>query len=280
MTLLAALFFLLISCATSTPVPRPASTLKPVPPDGPSSGPDTEVELSLTIVYDNNQYDQDLAAEWGFSCLVEGLEATILFDTGGDGETLLYNMRQLEIKPEEIDAVVLSHIHSDHVGGLSGFLRENNNIVVYLPQSFPDSFKSGVSSSGAEVMEVSEAAELLNGVYTTGELGNGTREQSLIVVSSEGLIVITGCAHPGMVNIIQKAKAVVGEGRVYLVVGGFHLAGTPSSRIQSIVREFRRECVEKVAPCHCSGDEARRLFSQEYGEDYIGSGVGRKITVP
>jgi len=278
--LLTLMVFLLTSCATSVPAPSPASAPKPVPPEAPSPEPIPDTEFSLTIVYDNNQYDQDLVAKWGFSCLVEGLEETILFDTGGDSDTLLYNMRQLEIEPEEVDAVVLSHIHSDHVGGLSGFLKENSSIVVYLPQSFPESFKREVRSAGAEVVEVSEAAELLNGVYTTGELGNGTREQSLILASGEGLIVITGCAHPGVVNIIRRAKVVAGEDRVYLVVGGFHLTGAATSCIQSIVGEFRQQSVQKVAPGHCSGDEARRLFRQEYGEDCIESGVGGRITVP
>ncbi len=278
--LLSLMIFLLASCATSAPTPSPASTLKPAPPEAPSPEAIPNIEFSLTLVYDNNRYDQDLVAKWGFSCLVEGLEEPVLSDGGGDSDTLLYNMRQLKIEPEEVDAVVLSHVHSDHVGGLSGLLEENNNIVVYLPQSFPESFKSGVRSAGAEVFEVSESAELLDGVYTTGELGNGTREQSLILVSGEGLIVITGCAHPGVVNIIRKAKAVTGEDRVYLVVGGFHLVGAATSCIQSIVGGFRQQAVQKVAPCHCSGDEARELFRQEYGEDYVESGVGVRIVVP
>jgi 7,8-dihydropterin-6-yl-methyl-4-(beta-D-ribofuranosyl)aminobenzene 5'-phosphate synthase len=278
--LLSLMISLLASCATSATAPGPASTPKPILPEVPSPDAIPYIEFLLTIVYDNNQYNQDLVAKWGFSCLVEGLEETILFDTGGDSDTLLYNMRQLNIEPEEVDAVVLSHIHSDHVGGLSGLLKENSNVVVYLPQSFPESFKRDVRSAGAEVVEVSEPAELLNGVYTTGELGNATREQSLILVSREGLIVITGCAHPGVVNIIRKAKDVAEEDKVHLVVGGFHLVGAATSCIQSIVGEFRQQAVQKVAPCHCSGDEARELFRQEYGEDYIESGVGMRIAVP
>ncbi len=246
----------------------------------PESTAEVRANLRLTIVYDNNEYDPRLETSWGFSCLVEGLEKTILFDTGGDSATLLSNMINLNIDPAEIDAVILSHIHGDHVGGLSGFLEENSDVIVYLPQSFPESFKNEVRTLGAEVEPVSEARKLFAGVYTTGELGNGIKEQSLIIKVSEGLVIVTGCAHPGVTNIIRKAKETVEEDRVYLVIGGFHLTGVPTSRIKSIIEEFRQLCVRKVAPCHCSGDETRRLFSQEYAEDYIESGVGKRISVP
>jgi 7,8-dihydropterin-6-yl-methyl-4-(beta-D-ribofuranosyl)aminobenzene 5'-phosphate synthase len=132
-------------------------------------------------VYDNNPFDNRLRPAWGFSCLIRVPRKTILFDTGGDGSTLLHNMRQLEIDPGEVDTVVLSHIHGDHVGGLSGFLEENSAVTVYLPQSFPKSFKDEVKLLGVEAEEVCEARELFSGVYTTGELGDGTREQALII---------------------------------------------------------------------------------------------------
>ena len=239
-----------------------------------------QVELTLTIVYDNNSYDPQLETKWGFSCLVEGPLKTILFDTGGDSATLLGNMKKMKIDPEEVDAIVLSHINGDHVGGLSGFLQENSNVIVYLPESFPKSFKDEVRLFGAQVVEVSEAQELFSSVYTTGELGNGIKEQSLIVTSSQGLVVITGCAHPGVVNIVRKAKDMLAGKSVYLVIGGFHMSGASTHQIQYVIEGFRKLGVRKVAPCHCSGDETRRLFKEEYGEDYINSGVGKIITLP
>jgi 7,8-dihydropterin-6-yl-methyl-4-(beta-D-ribofuranosyl)aminobenzene 5'-phosphate synthase len=117
-------------------------------------------------------------------------------------------------------------------------------------------------------------------VYTTGELGNGIKEQSLIVTSSQGLVVITGCAHPGVVNIVRKARDMLAEKPVYLVIGGFHLSRAATPEIESIVEGFRQLGVRKVAPCHCSGDETRKLFREEYGEDYIDSGVGKIIILP
>jgi 7,8-dihydropterin-6-yl-methyl-4-(beta-D-ribofuranosyl)aminobenzene 5'-phosphate synthase len=238
------------------------------------------VEASVTILYDNNRFDPHLETAWGFSSLVRGLEKTILFDTGGDAYTLLGNMRRLGVEPAEIDIVVLSHFHGDHTGGLGGFLEKNPRVVVYLPGSFPGYFKKAVTSLGARVEEVVEGKELCPGVYTTGELGDPIREQALVLKTAEGLVVITGCAHPGIVKIVRKAREITGEEMVYLVTGGFHLGGEPPSRIESIVEEFRLLSVRKVAPCHCSGEGARSLFRQKFGADYLESGVGKRIRLP
>ncbi len=245
----------------------------------PQPGAEKSIVANVTILYDNNRFDPRLKTEWGFSCLVRGFGKTILFDTGGDAGALLFNMRQLGIEPAEVDAVVLSHIHGDHTGGLGGLLEKNSHVVVYLPGSFPGNFKKAVMSLGARVEEVREAKELFPGAYTTGELGDGIREQALALKTTEGLVAITGCAHPGIVNMVRKAREITGEDRVCLVVGGFHLGGEPPSRIESIAKELRRLSVRKVAPCHCSGDEARKVFRQRFGPDYIESGVGTKITL-
>jgi 7,8-dihydropterin-6-yl-methyl-4-(beta-D-ribofuranosyl)aminobenzene 5'-phosphate synthase len=279
--LLVVALFLLPSCAQPEPTPSLPASSPPLPDASlPESTAETAAKLRLTIVYDNNEYDPRLETKWGFSCLVEGLEKTILFDTGADSATLLSNMKKLDINPIEIDAVVLSHIHGDHVGGLSGFLEENNDVIVYLPKSFPSSFKGTARSFGAEVVEISEAEELFTGAHTTGELGNGIKEQSLIVASGQGLVVITGCAHPGIVNIVHKARDMLAEKPVYLVIGGFHMSGASTHQIQSVIEGFRQLGVRKVAPCHCSGDETRKLFREEYEENYIDSGAGKIITLP
>jgi 7,8-dihydropterin-6-yl-methyl-4-(beta-D-ribofuranosyl)aminobenzene 5'-phosphate synthase len=205
-------------------------------------------------------------------------EKTILFDTGGDGGILLDNMKKLGISPSEIDAVVLSHIHGDHTGGLKGFLKQNSQVTVYLPRSFPTQMKQDIRACGAEVKDLHEPEELFEGVFTTGELDGGIKEQSLLVETSEGLVVITGCAHPGIVNITKKAKEITGN-NIYLVMGGFHLGGAFTSQISYIAESLLQLGVRKVAPCHCSGDEARKLFKDYFGENYIDSGVGKEITI-
>jgi 7,8-dihydropterin-6-yl-methyl-4-(beta-D-ribofuranosyl)aminobenzene 5'-phosphate synthase len=276
MVVLIAALFMFAACAQPEPGSPPSA-----PADASLLDSTTEAgyELKLTIVYDNNEFDPQLETKWGFSCLVEGLKRTVLFDTGGDSDTLLGNMKKLKIAPKQIDIIVLSHIHGDHVGGLSGFLEENRDVIVYLPESFPESFKEETSSFGAEVVEVSQAEELFSNVYTTGELGNGIKEQSLIVTTSQGLVVITGCAHPGVVNIVNKAKDMMAGKNVYLVIGGFHMSGVSAHQIQSVIEGFRQLGVRKVAPCHCSGDETRKLFREKYKEDYINSGAGKIITL-
>jgi len=268
----AAIFFLFSSA--------PGLSGFPFSSGSPQPGAEKPSVVNITILYDNNRFDPHLKAAWGFSCLVRGLGKTVLFDTGGDGSILLANMRQLGVEPAEVDIVILSHIHVDHTGGLGKFLEKNNRVVVCLPGSFPGNFKKAVMSLGADVKDVLEPKELFPGVYTTGELGNGIREQALALKTAAGLVVITGCAHPGIVKTVQKAKDISGDETVRLVIGGFHLGGEPPSGIESICEELRLLSVRKVAPCHCSGDNTRRLFRKKFGCDYLESGAGKRIKLP
>jgi 7,8-dihydropterin-6-yl-methyl-4-(beta-D-ribofuranosyl)aminobenzene 5'-phosphate synthase len=248
---------------TRTPT-RPAPTIERTEAAG---------GITITVLYDNNATDDRLETAWGFSCLVEGPEETILFDTGGDSALLLRNAQTLGIALEDVDLVVISHVHRDHVGGLQGFLAASHDVTVVLPQSFPESIKTAVTAAGAGLVEVDDPVEICAHAYSTGELGGGIKEQSLVMETSKGLVVITGCAHPGVVDIVRRAKELT-NGEVYLVVGGFHLNGASEARIAGIIEDFRDMGVQKVAPCHCSGDVARRLFEQAYGEDFILLGVG------
>ncbi len=236
-------------------------------------------EISIITIYDNYQVNTHLKTGWGFSCLVKTKDKNILFDTGADSPTLLSNMEKLNINPKEIDLIVLSHIHGDHVGGLEGFLQKNRNVKVYIPASFPNSMREEIKSHEAEYIDVSEFSEISEGIYSTGELGTWIKEQSLIVNTEKGLILITGCAHPGVVNIVDKVKEMFPEKNVFLVLGGFHLSGTSDSELKGIIKDFRKLGVQKAAPCHCSGDRCRELFKEEYKEDFIENGVGKIIEI-
>ena len=267
--LITSLITMLVSCRTEVldeEIVPEEETAHPIAP------------VTIIVTYDNNPYDRRLKTAWGFSCLIRLGEKSILFDTGGDSPRLLYNMRQLEIDPEEVDMIVLSHIHGDHVGGLSGFLEENSDLTVYVPESFPRSFKDGVRSSGAKLIEVKQAGELSDNVYTTGEVDGGIKEQSLIVKTEDGIVIITGCAHPGVVKIVKRAKQLV-EGDVLLVMGGIHLGSKREHDIQEIIDIFRELGVLHAGPSHRSGDRARQLFKDAYGEDFLKIGVGGVITV-
>jgi 7,8-dihydropterin-6-yl-methyl-4-(beta-D-ribofuranosyl)aminobenzene 5'-phosphate synthase len=94
-----------------------------------------------------------------------------------------------------------------------------------------------------------------------------------IMLSNRSIVIVTGCAHPGAANIVKNAKELTGMG-VYLVLGGFHLSGASENTLLSIIEQFRELGVLKVAPCHCSGDRAKALFKEEFGEDYVEVGVG------
>lgn len=229
--------------------------------------------VTLTIVYDNLPLDTRLKTAWGFACLVGTGQATVLFDTGGDGPTLMGNLAALGFDPRRIDAVVLSHIHDDHTGGLDALLNVNNRLTVYAPQSFPAEFKTRVSQR-APVIQVHEPMTITPHIRTTGEAGTAIVEQSLIVETDKGLIVITGCAHPGIVEIVRRAKAY---GEVYLVMGGFHLGDKSAREVDAIIVELKRLGVRQVAPCHCTGDEAIQLFRAAFGADFIQAGAGLQI---
>lgn len=237
----------------------------------------TTGKTTITIVYDNNPYDPRLRTGWGFSCLIRTKGKTILFDTGGDGAKLLGNMEKLGIDPEKIDIVVLSHIHGDHTGGLSNILAVNNNLTVYTPKSFPKDFKDYIMSN-ANLFEVSKPTEIVSGVYTTGELGTTIVEQSLVVVTPRGLVVVTGCAHPGVVRIVEKAGKLLNM-KVHLVVGGFHLGGARKEEVIDIVEAFRGLGVEKVMPCHCTGTLATKIFAEEYKHGFVECGVGKTFEI-
>lgn len=238
-----------------------------------------EGEATIIGVYDNYQVNPDLTTAWGFGCVIRTAKEDILFDTGGDSSILLSNMEKMNISPEDIDIVVISHIHGDHVGGLTGFLERNGNVKVYIPASFPDSWGKKIESYGADYQDVSGPMQISDNVYTTGEMGTWIKEQSLVLNTREGLVVITGCAHPGIVNIVRRAEQMLPDKDVYLVMGGFHLSGASDSELRSIIRAFRGIGVQKVAPSHCSGDRCRGLFEEEYKEDYIEGGAGKTIKV-
>ena len=231
--------------------------------------------LTITIVYDNTPFDQRLKTAWGFSALVEYHERTLLFDTGGNGPTLLENMRILEIDPGKIESVVLSHAHSDHTGGLNALLKDGTQPAVFMPPSFPASFKRQVSDL-TEVTEVVPGQSISSDIFTTGEMGRDIHEQALVIKTERGLVIITGCAHPGIVKIVERARALFDE-PVYLVMGGFHLDGKSRAEIEAILRDFRRLGVERVAPSHCTGEQAIAMFAAEYGENFLKVGVGSVI---
>ncbi len=236
--------------------------------------------MQFKIIGDNRAWDKRLKVSWGFSCLVG---KDLLFDTDEDEATLLFNMKTLGISPQDLTTIVISHDHYDHTGGLSGILKQNPRVKVYGLSRFSTLFKEKVRDFGVKLVEKDEFSHITPGIYLTGELtasyGRGSlSEQSLIVKTDPGLVVITGCSHPGIIRILEKVKNNLKE-PIYLVLGGFHLMEKAEGMIEIIVKEFHELGVKKVAPTHCTGEEAIGLFREEYKENFLSVGVGKIIEV-
>jgi len=232
--------------------------------------------VSITVVYDNNPYKEGLGTSWGFSCVIKGTEKTILFDTGGDGELLLENMSKTGIDVNSIETVVFSHIHADHTGGLERFLEKNPKVSVYVPKSFPKRFKQSITSSAAALAEVDKKTQVCKGVYSTGQMGKLIKEQGLVLRTDKGLAVITGCAHPGIFKMVKRASDLFDE-QVLLVMGGFHLEWATKVRTENIIKGLEDMNVKYAGPCHCSGEKARSLFAEHFGDNFINIGVGKVL---
>ena len=149
---------------------------------------------------------------------------------------------------------------------------------VYLPISFPRKFKETVRTYGAKVVEVAEPLKICENAYSCGQLGKLMKEQSLAIQTKRGLIVVTGCAHPGIVKIVHAARDLVKDD-ILLVMGGFHLEWATKGKIEKIISAFKELHVKYVGPCHCTGNKARTLFHKRFGKHYTDVGVGKSIAM-
>ena len=208
--------------------------------------------MKLKILYDNKAR-AGFTPAWGFSCLIEADE-TILFDTGWDGNLLFFNMHKFGINPKDIDKIVISHDHWDHAGGLSYILNEIDNPDVFILKSFSENLKKEISGR-AILHEVSGKQKISNRIFTTGELGTGILEQSLFIETENGFVVITGCAHPGIDNILNFIK---NYGKIYWVLGGFH----GFSNLKYL------KDIPVLSPCHCTThlNKIKEMYPKNYKE--------------
>ncbi|MBE0550477.1 MAG: MBL fold metallo-hydrolase [Rubrivivax sp.] len=203
----------------------------------------------------------------------------MLFDTGSDGGVLLANMRRMGLRPQAVDAVVLSHVHADHTGGLDDLLAIKADLDVWLPAGFPATLQRAITDRGARVRPVGTGGRLFGNGHSTGPLNDGVIEQALILDTARGLVVITGCAHPGIVRIAETAMRLTGQ-RIHLLMGGFHLMRADRAEIQAIIARLQALGVEKVAPSHCTGVAAITQFRQAWGQGFVEGGLGAVIEVP
>ena len=173
----------------------------------------------------------------------------------------------------DIKAVVISHDHWDHTGGLWALLKENPKLKVYGCPDFSQNFKNKVKALGAELIENENFSEIKKNIYTTGSIAGKYMakylpEQSLILKTPKGLTVLTGCAHPGIVNIVERVRKIRKE-PIYMTLGGFHLKRSFKKTIAKIIVDFREFEIQKAGPTHCSGNKAIDMFKEEYGKNFI-----------
>jgi 7,8-dihydropterin-6-yl-methyl-4-(beta-D-ribofuranosyl)aminobenzene 5'-phosphate synthase len=234
---------------------------------------------TLTVLFDNTLNTASgsaCTAGWGFSALIEGVGRTILFDSGAEEAVFQKNVAALNVDLKKVDLVFISHDHDDHTAGLGVMLGKRAGVPVYVPAAADAGFQAGVRGKGGKVIAVKDPQLLFPSVLSTGDLGNAIHEQALVIDTPRGLVVVTGCAHPGIVSILEKAK-VVGKKDVWMVVGGFHLYQTPPAAVEAIIARFKELGVQRVGATHCTGDPAIAMFRKAFGAGFVELGVGRKV---
>jgi 7,8-dihydropterin-6-yl-methyl-4-(beta-D-ribofuranosyl)aminobenzene 5'-phosphate synthase len=268
-------------------------------------------EPGITILYDAFGTDAAMKKDWGFSALVEIGGKRILFDTGNDPDIFAANVKAKGIDLTNIDFVVLSHRHSDHMAGLNYVLTVNPTVKIYAPKegfgiygsSLPSSFyrkdeslppqmryydgkppevmKFGTAWQGANFELIDKTTEIASGITLIALVSeaSGTKELkelSLAVNTSDGVVLVVGCAHPGVERIVEAATAI--NPKIRLIAGGFHLVVAQDDVIAKAVAALNETFkVENVAPGHCTGEPTFAALKKAFGDRYLYAGVGTSL---
>jgi 7,8-dihydropterin-6-yl-methyl-4-(beta-D-ribofuranosyl)aminobenzene 5'-phosphate synthase len=235
-----------------------------------------------------------------------GRVTNLLMDTGQSVDIVMQNSKKLDIDLKKVDSIVLSHGHYDHTGGLLGILKYIGKKVPVIahPNALEPKLvlkKKRLKKAGIpfQVSELEKSngilslkrgpTSLLPGIWVSGEIKRvtpfekvegfktikGSRvvndqmpdDQALFVkVRSKGLIVITGCAHAGLINTVKQARRMVGPTKVYAVIGGFHLASASAERVKATIEELQKTGLKAIMPCHCTGKKAIAKFYEVFGD--------------
>lgn len=280
----------------------------------PPSAPATAPAARLTILGDNMAARDGVKAVWGFACLVEAHGHRVLFDTGADPNVLKDNLTAMKVNPAKIEAVVISHWNPDHVDGAPG-LGKLAGVRAFTPRGVPDFAKlrsagftedvarkiadwlagesAKLTSAGLELVAVLQATRLFDGIAISEPLPfaemptdkPGTQsssafwEQCLTVDTPDGLVVIVGCAHPGILPMLEQVKRQTGR-PLYFVIGGFHLLDQPEAEVRQIAKAMQAMGVAYVSATHCTGKTAKPVFRDVFGDRYIRVGAGAVIDLP
>ncbi|WP_108516556.1 MBL fold metallo-hydrolase [Bradyrhizobium algeriense] len=267
----------------------------------------------ITILYDAFGTDTAMKKDWGFSALVEISGKRILFDTGNDSDIFAANIKAKNIDLTSIDFVVLSHRHSDHMAGLNHVLSVNPTVKIYAPRegfgiygsSLPSSFyrkdeslppemryydgkppevmKFGTAWQRANIEPIDKTTEIAPGITLIALVSDapGTKELkelSLAVNTADGVVLVVGCAHPGIEKIVEAATSI--NPRIRLIAGGFHLVVASDEVIAKAVSALKDTFkVENIAPGHCTGEPTFSALKRAYGDRYLYAGAGTSLSL-
>jgi len=226
-------------------------------------------------VFENRSASADFVPMWGFSCFID--ELGIMFDTGSNYRILKHNMKMLNIPIENVSSLFLSHFHWDHVGGALDFCMDTRSLDVFLLSSFSPRFIESLKLSGCKTHVIDTPTKLCSCV-STGILDGIVPEHGLIVPTHKGPILITGCAHPGIITMTERAMELTKE-RLFGVIGGFHLLNSAPKEILEIAYYLNEVVTGFVAPCHCTGETAISILKQRLKDKFVEVRCGTEVLI-
>jgi len=232
-----------------------------------------DFEIKVLMIYNNIGNSSKLESKWGLSMIVEKNNDALLFDTGGEPKVLWNNLQTIGFDVSKISDVVISHNHSDHVYGLSAIIEKSNiDPKVYVPEFELEDIK--LSFPEANLIGVNDSLQLNEFAWTTGQLHDQFKmniiyEQSVIITHEDSIFLFTGCSHPGIVKIVEKAKSLFPDKEIGLVAGGFHMLKYKNKMVTDTSEKLRNLGVQNIGPSHCTGDEAMQIFKNEWKDNFI-----------
>jgi len=226
--------------------------------------------MKIKLIAEGSTKWQRFIKRWGISFLIG---ENVLFDTFGREDIFWRNIKRFKIDISKIKHVIISHEDWDHIAGLESFLKKNPHVTVYICKQSPLKLKEMILSSGATLVEVDKLLEITKNVFTLGQMHAVTKrgvlyEQPIGIRTEKGIVVLTGCAHPGLIAILDEVKKHFNES-IFLIAGGFHLKNSPQEDIDLIIGALKSAGVQKVVPLHCTGKRAADRMLDALGEGFM-----------